>query len=267
MKLKKWEPSRSTAVGLLIVLTIAFVGVINANAQNTSVTLLNRTAQNLKICFYNTRDAVRLIAFKCEKVPARGSERTSINSIRYQIRVFRDGLIDKELYRQGEINNASTISMGSARATITTRPSITNPMEYVLKVCNSTSRDPIFFTLGFEANSKMHLEGWWSLRMGQCRDFPVSNMMWENWRILYGTVPQTFFYAKTYGSNPLVWNGNDSDKLACINRNKAFRYVAALSSPLYVGNVHCSESRNLMEVRMRSIEPPRANQEYYRLTF
>lgn len=256
---------RTAVAGLLAPIAIILVSTVNSSAQG-GVIVANNTVDNLRICFYNPGDLVRMVAIRCEKISAKSEEWVRLNQIEYQIRVFKDQLIDKQLYWH-RVRNAEKIDLGPKRAKITRRPIAGEPVEYTLKVCNTNNRDPVYFILGFEHDSKMHLRGWWSVRKGKCKEFNVARMMWSDWRIRYGTVPRTYYYARTYGREPLIWSGKDTDKQACIDKKNAFKHESKLAFPYIVGDYWCSERSYLMEVRLRSIDPPRANQKNYSLTF
>lgn len=139
--------------------------------------------------------------------------------------------------------------------------------KYVLKVCNRQYDQTIHFTLGFEGNKVFATQGWWELAKGKCLDFPVSQMLNDEWGIPYGTLPRTYFFARIFSGRPLEWYGGVGDYDLCIDKGKAFKkHQYSLGPDGKYQRVACTGQTEEF-VKFRRLEDPKTNQRYYYLTF
>lgn len=254
---------------IFLFLSAAFTTI----AQNNDLEIYNGTNENKQICFYDAADKpLALIAFRCETIGGKSTIKININNVDFNVRVFKFGLVvPQELYYHTGQKNIEKIVIGEKGAAFTKRKNITPEAasaKYVLKVCNKTSDEKIYFTLAFEFGvRKPHYSyGWWSVEKNQCLDFPVSTVLKADWNIPYGTFPSTYYYARIYGEKPLVWEGNAWE--TCVNQNDAFKIQLDNNVPSAELDRYCAaKGANYTKIGMRNLPEPKANEVVYYLNF
>ncbi len=135
-----------------------------------------------------------------------------------------------------------------------------------MKVCNQRFDQKIYFALAFEVNKGVYTEGWWSVRYGECKQFPVSVTLKNAIGADYGTLPRTYYYARTGAPDRLTWAGGDNDLQLCVNQNKAFHRVDYRNSNGVLNFGSCNANGEEF-VAVRRLDDPKTNQAYYFLTF
>lgn len=240
----------------------------SAAAQYPEIALHNRTTETLKICFYNGTDPVMWFPVKCHTIESGKTVSIVHGEVEYGIRAYVPGFIDQHLYAYSKLRNIyGRISFGATQGEFTERstPQPT-PIHYILKVCNKTSPDPVYFVLAFDDGKTLYSRGWWFVEKDGCQDFPVSRMLYEEWSVPYGTFPRTHYYARTYGASAKVWEGGPGDLQNCIEITKQFNRSGPLGS-IADGYVKCPDNNLTRTVRMRRLPDPKAVEQYYYLTF
>ncbi|MEZ5429300.1 MAG: DUF1036 domain-containing protein [Pyrinomonadaceae bacterium] len=251
------------------ILLFGLVCVSFVSAQ--TVEIKNISGAKRKICMYKGDDKVGLVPYRCfemnrdEKVLwNRGGDGSN-----FMVKIFEPkALLDDYLYTRHLPGDTTVILMGEGKRFGFGRDERKAPItKYRLKVCNQQWDQTVYFTLGFETNQVFVTEGWWNVAKGQCVEIGVSQRLKDNWNVEYGSLPRTFYYARTYGNEPLFWRGGENDYNLCINERDAFTIKqfeidsAGQYQPLSCDNP--GEDR----VKFRRLDDPKTNQEYYYLTF
>jgi uncharacterized membrane protein len=258
-----------------ILLGVAFISILlfapgSAAGQDSKIALYNRTTGQLKICFYGGNDSIAIIPQKCYTIASNQTLYIEQVEKEYRIRVYLPALIDQHLYSYKLANIYEEISFGAREASFKTRPKPPNVIAYILKVCNQTSANPVYFVLSFDDGKTLYSKGWWVVNQNQCKDFPVSRMLYDEWKVDYGTLPRTHYYARTYAASPgashIVWAGGSSDQQNCIQTTKEFKTAVVLRS-ISEGSIACENNKFTNKVRMRRLPDPKVTDQYYYLTF
>jgi len=230
----------------------------------------NKSGEKRKICFYNDIVKVDIVATRCFTM-APGESVTwnrEGNSSNFRVRIFKSQLVDKYLYSRRLPGRTTLILIGAgSRFGFSEQEAKAAITRYILKVCNRKYDQRVYFSLGFEANKFLVTEGWWSLAKGKCVDLPVSKMLKQNWNVDYGTLPRTFYYARIYGKDPLYWRGGESDHNLCINENRAHKTNQFVVDSAGKYKPFACAGPGLKAVKFRRLDDPKANQQYYYLTF
>ncbi|MEZ5307422.1 MAG: DUF1036 domain-containing protein [Pyrinomonadaceae bacterium] len=234
------------------------------------VQIRNRSLEKRKLCVYGGNDAIGVVPSRCfdfnpdEVVDwNRGADGSN-----FKVRIFKPGLIDDYLYSRDLPGNTKVIVMGEGK-TFGYSQSEPKPqaVKYRLKVCNQQYDANIYFTLGHETSSLFLSEGWWNVTKGQCIEIAVSERLKKDWGVEYGTVPTTYYYARTYGDKPLYWWGKDENNELCIHTKSAFAIKQTEKDGAGgIRPVTCV-AEGLQKVKFRKLGSPKANEEYYYLTF
>ncbi len=258
---------KQTLAGCLLFLIVGFAAG-SAVGQGPQIALQNRTDKTLKICFYNGSDSVMLIPLKCYSAGSGKTITIVHGETEFGIRIYVPGFIDQHLYTYTKISNIyERISFGASKASFSKRPEVSpTPVRYILKVCNQTSKDPVYFVLSFDDGKTIYSKGWWVMDKDHCKDFPVSRILNEDWKVSYGTLPRTHYYARTYGETPLVWEGGVGDQQNCIPIAQEFKKAVLLES-ISAGAIACENSQFTRKVQMRRLPDPKVTEQYYYLTF
>jgi len=253
----------------ILVFALLAISTVTVAAQGDSVVdIKNNSGEKRKICIYRGNDSVAIVAKKCFELNVgemvtwnRQGDRSP-----FRVKIYKPALIDKYLYIRDLPGDTQRIIMGTdKRFGFSRHEAKPAALEYRLKVCNQRFDDKIFFTLAYETNNGRLTEGWWSLEKGKCAEFPVSRQLQSKLGLNYGNLPRTYYYARTYGSNPLFWRGGEDGRMIGINDSKAFNLVSKLFSDGSYDN-SCNVPGYSIE-SFRRINDPRANQQYYYLTF
>jgi hypothetical protein len=184
----------------------------------------------------------------------------------FKVKVFKPGLLDEYLYTRDLPGDTRRIVMGEGkRFGFGREEAKPTAVKYRLKVCNQQYDDKVNFVLGFETNKGRFTEGWWSLGKGQCLDFPVSENLKNKIGLEYGNLPRTFYYARTYGNNPLFWRGGNNENSLCVNESNAFSRLSKLNSD-GTYDAGCGDT-GFRTFNFRRLNDPKTNEEWYYLTF
>lgn len=260
-----------------ILLTSLFFSEYAAAQSGPFVEIRNNSTQVRKICMYKNTDKVMAVPYKCfqmshkEKVVwNRDGDRSD-----FKVKVFRPQkpkifspyLGDEYLYSSWLLGRTASIIIGAGSGFSSSqsplKPAVT---KYRLKVCNQRFNQEIYFAVSFETNNWFVTEGWWSVKKGKCVELAVSDRLKRSISLNYGNLPQTYYYAESYGDNPQFWAGGSSGRSLCVNDRKAFE-IMLIRGP--GGNPipgACDQSGQKV-VSFRRIDTPKTNQEYYYLTF
>ncbi len=249
--------------------TVALTAVLAAAAQNGPyVQIKNISSEKRKMCVYNHNDNVGVVARRCFTLKS-GETVTWNREGDYQpfkVKVFKPQLVDDYLYTRNLPFDTARILLGEGgRFGFSREPAKPEATKYILKVCNKQYDQPVSFVLAFEVNKGLLTEGWWTVNKGQCYDFPVSKKLYEGYNVDYGTLPHTYFYARTGGFRSLQWVGGNGDLLLCVNQKKAFQSWLDRTTD----GLEKSSCRNDGEemILFRHLDDPKTNQGYYYLSF
>ncbi len=256
--------------GLTIAIIAFLATVSNVSGQEPTIAFYNDTTKDLKICQYHGTDSLMLKAVKCHLIKPAKTVTVVHQEDAIGLRTYRPGLIDVHLNKFVKLPNIyERIVFGSTGTTFRKRPSgLPSTIQYVLKVCNRTSADPVYFLLGFDDGKNLYTQGWWIVKKNECKDFPVSQMLYNWWRVPFGTLPRTHYYARTYpassSASHVEWRGGSSDQQSCITM-KEFSGSAPLQR--YSDESFCSNNQYTLRVRMRRLPDPKVTEKYYHLVF
>jgi len=231
------------------------------SAQTKIVEIRNDSGEKRKICMYKDTDLVRAVPYRCF-VLNRGEADTwsrEEGAYPFVVRVFKPQLVDKQLFYQRLPGNTTVINIDAERIRFNVQEIL--PQKYRLKVCNQRFDQEIYFALGFATPGTLVTEGWWSVAKGKCVEIGVSESLKRTWNVKYGSMPNTYFYAESYGSNPLYWRGGDSTYNFCINDRKAFSKNQFESRQGRSVRTSCTAEDEKL-VNFRRLGYPKVDQEY-----
>jgi uncharacterized membrane protein len=254
-------------------LVVAFLAMLllaagSAAGQDSKIVLFNGSIHELMICFHRGSDPGALgRPIKCYEIAPNGMRFAEHVEKEFSIRVYRAAYRLEHLYTYAKLANIyEEITFGAKQASFKfrTKP----PVSYILKVCNQTSPDPVYFMLSFDDGRSLYTRGWWNIAQNNCQEFPVSRMMNEDWKVPYGTLPRTHYYAyaPTVGAKAKIWEGGEDDLQGCLQITKAFKSAFPLGS-IADGSIKCPDNNFTRKVRMLRIPDPKATDQYYYLTF
>lgn len=252
----------------MIVALISITGSASAQDINPPVEIKNSSGETRKICMHKAKE-ITLFAIGCVELKNGESIFWNRKGIftPFKVKIYElRTILDKYLYARDLPADTGKIIIGTGKRFGFSRFKNIRT-KYELRICNERFDDKVYFALGFETNYGFWTEGWWNLAKGKCMTIPVSKRLKEHWNIPYGTLPRTYFYARTYGDNPLYWTGGEGDHDLCINKAKAFSLTqfrqdgSAQYTPL-----PCSEE-NLERIKFRRVKDPLEKQSMYYLTF
>ncbi|MDH3492575.1 MAG: DUF1036 domain-containing protein [Acidobacteriota bacterium] len=176
-------------------------------------------------------------------------------------------VIDKYLYARDLPADTGSILIGVGGRFGFSRFKNIRP-KYTLKACNTRFPGGIYLVIGLETNFGFWTEGWWKIDEKKCIDIPISKRLKEKHNIPYGTIPRTYYYARTYyGDESLYWRGGEGDSELCINAKKRFSKLqfkqdgTGVKTPL-----PCTADDHKL-VKFRRANDPTATQEVIRLDF
>jgi hypothetical protein len=267
---------RTNILTLFTILLACLFAAEYVDAQTDGIVEINNTSgEGRRICMHrlykiNNNLVSAPVPYKCFELNAgrkviwsREGDKSS-----FFVKVFKSALlIDKYLYTRLLPGGTTTIIIGGGGSfgysTDKPKPPVT---KYRLKVCNQQSDDEVYFTLGFETNAKFFTEGWWHLKKGECMDVNVSERLKRSLALEYGNMPRTYYYARTYGGIPQQWDGGTEGRPVCVDKKKAFRRLYERGKD---GNYLPSPcgGDGQEQVSFRLLGEPKADQEYYYLTF
>ncbi|QQS40422.1 MAG: DUF1036 domain-containing protein [Acidobacteriota bacterium] len=237
-------------------------------ATNPPVEIKNNSGETRKICMHKDKE-ITLFAIGC--VELRSGENIFWNRegvfTPFKVKVYESRkILDKYLYARDLPADTGKIIIGTGRRFGFSRFKNIRT-KYSLKVCNERFDDEVYFSLGYETNYGFWTEGWWSVKKGECKTIPVSQRLKEKKNIPYGTMPRTYYYARTYGDKPLYWTGGEGDYNLCINKNKAFNILQFKQDGSSQYDPLPCEAENLERTKFRRVNDPVGNQSTYYLTF
>lgn len=258
---------------IFAIIFISLTSIDHASAQgletNPPVEIKNNSGETRKICMHKPK-TITLFAIGC--VELRNNE--SINWNRegiftpFKVKIYEvRKVFDKYLYTRDLPADTGKIIIGTGgRFGFSRFKNIST--KYVLNVCNTRFPDKVYFVLGFETNYGFWTEGWWNVPKGKCINIPVSKRLKENWNIPYGTLPRTFYYARTYyGDESLYWSGGNGDTGLCINTRKAFKKLQFINDGTNIRKPVVCRDKNEEIVKFRRLKDPRVKQETFYLSF
>jgi uncharacterized membrane protein len=249
-------------------LLLSTYGSAQGLETNPPVEIKNNSGETRKICMHKPK-TITLFAIGC--VELKSGENIYWNRegvfTPFKVKIYRvQKILDKYLYARDLPADTGKILIGQGgRFGFSRFKNIAT--KYVLKVCNS--RFPkLFLVLGLETNYGFWTEGWWNVAKGKCIDIPVSKRLKEKHNIPYGTLPRTFYYARTYyGDESLYWRGGEGDNELCINTAKKFSKLQFKQDGTGVKTPEPCTAKNEKLVKFRKVADPSVKQEIYRLDF
>lgn len=250
---------------------LLFTNYVSAQSFETNppVEIKNDSGEKRKICMHKPK-TITLFAIGC--VELKNGESIFWNRkgvfTKFKVKIFQvRKLFDKYLYARDLPADTGTIIIGEGgRFGYSRFKNIAT--KYVLNVCNNRFPGRIYFVLGFETNSGFWTEGWWNVAEGKCINIPVSKRLKEKHNIPYGTLPRTFYYARTYsGDESLYWRGGEGDNELCINTAKAFNKLQYKQDGTGIKTPLPCTAENESSVKFRSLKDPSVKQETYYLSF
>ena len=248
-----------------------FIQFISAQSLETNppVEIKNSSGETRKICMHKQK-TITLFAIGCVELKNGESIYWNREGVftPFKVKIYEvRKIIDKYLYARdlpadtGKIIISTGKRFGFSRfKNISTK--------YVLNVCNTRFPGKVYFVLGFETNYGFWTEGWWNVDKGKCINIPVSKRLKDNHNIPYGTLPRTYYYARTYyGDESLYWRGGEGDSELCINTAKKFSKLQFKQDGTGVKTPHPCTAEKESLVKFRSLKDPSVKQETYYLSF
>ena len=260
---------------LLYLITLIFGGLFvqHISAQgletNPQVEIKNNSGETRKICMHKPK-TITLFAIGC--VELRSGETIYWNRegifTDFKVKVYRtQKILDKYLYARDLPADTGKIIIGTGKRFGFSRFKNIST-KYTLRACNTRFPGGVYLVLGLETNYGFWTEGWWDIKQGKCIDIPVSKRLKEKHNIPYGTLPRTYYYARTYyGDESLFWRGGEGDQELCINTSKAFNKLQFLQDGTSVRKPLPCTAENEKLVKFRRASDPSVKQEIYRLDF
>lgn len=254
-------------------LFIILFSAVYASAQgletNPPVEIKNNSGETRKICMHKPK-TITLFAIGCVELKNGESIYWNREGIftEFKVKIYKvQKILDKYLYARDLPADTGKIIIGVAgRFGFSRFKNIAT--KYTLNVCNSRFPGGIYLVLGFETNSGFWTEGWWNVAEGKCINIPVSQRLKEKHNIPYGTLPRTFYYARTYyGDESLYWRGGEGDDELCINTAKAFLKLQFKQDGTGVKTPLPCTAKSESLVKFRSLKDPAVKQETYYLKF
>ncbi len=206
---------------ILVMVTMAQA----AKAQAEVLTIINYRNDNVKVCAYRHSDD-RLI--RCWTIGAkesvtwnRGNDKSYFN-----VRVWQPALIDKLLCQRKELSNAPQLRIispcGIVRHDPRPKPVPKPGGDYVVRVCNRTPDDTVYFALMYALllgpqREEAVSEGWWKLGPDECQDIAMNNRGFET---LKGFGIAGYIYGETEGIVQKVWEGENTNVRFCVSTDK-----------------------------------------------
>jgi hypothetical protein len=258
---------------LYAILFIIFISAVYASAQgletNPAVEIKNNSGETRKICMHKQK-TITLFAIGCVELKNGESIYWNREGVftEFKVKIYKvRKLIDKYLYTRDLPADTGKIIIGTGgRFGFSRFKNIRT--KYTLRVCNTKYPDGVYFVLGFETNYGFWTEGWWNVGEGKCINIPVSKRLKDKYNIPYGTLPRTFYYARTYyGDESLYWRGGEGDSELCINTAKAFSKLQFKQDGTGVKTPLPCTAENESLVKFRSLKDPSVKQETYYLSF
>jgi len=259
---------------LFYLLAISYIAVTSASlvsAKTGTVEIKNNSGEKRKICIYKGHDTIDVFAFRCFTMNAdekvlwnRGTD-----TWRFKVKIFESRpLLDKYLFSRNLPGDTTVIIMGKGgRFGFSRDERKPEPIKYRLKVCNKQYDQTIYLAIGLETNDVFATRGWWNVEKGECIDLGISEMLYSGWRVEYGNLPRTYYYARTYGERPLFWKGNENDPELCLNEKRAFSIDQLVVDPAGGKKENECDGTAEASVKFRRLDAPKANEKYYNLTF
>ncbi|NNE67044.1 MAG: DUF1036 domain-containing protein [Pyrinomonadaceae bacterium] len=247
-----------------------FFSSVSAQQMSTNppVEIKNNSGERRKICMHKPKK-VTLFAIGCVELNSGESIYWNRKGVftPFKVKIYKvRKVIDKYLYARDLPADTGKIIIGTGgRFGFSRFKNIRS--KYTLRVCNNRFEDRVYFALGYETNYGTWTEGWWNVAKGECKNIAVSKRLKEKWNIPFGTFPRTFYYARTYGENPLYWTGGDGDSKLCINTKKAFGKSQFLPDGTGVKKLLPCEAEADKLVAFRRLKDPSIKKEMFYLTF
>ncbi|MEZ5346578.1 MAG: DUF1036 domain-containing protein [Pyrinomonadaceae bacterium] len=250
---------------------LIFTSYVSAQSleTNPAVEIRNNSGETRKICMHKPK-TITLFAIGC--VELRNGENIYWNRegvfTPFKVKIYKtQKILDKYLYARNLPADTGKIIIGTGKRFGFSRFKNIST-KYTLTVCNTRFPGGVYFVLGFETNYGFWTEGWWNVENGKCINIPVSKRLKEKHNIPYGTIPRTFYYARTYnGNESLYWRGGEGDAELCINTAKAFSKLQFIQDGTGIKKPHPCTAENEKLVKFRRTSDPSAKQEVYRLSF
>ncbi|HUF04403.1 MAG TPA: DUF1036 domain-containing protein [Aridibacter sp.] len=255
---------------IAFIFAFAFAGPVSAQYDGT-VEIENDSGEKRKICAYRGHGAINIIATRCftmndgEKVLWTRENPWEL----FKVKIFESRpLLDKYLYSRNLPVETAAIIIGEGGkfgySTHERKPAL---VKYRLKVCNSQFDDPVWFTLGFDTNDTFFTRGWWNVKKGDCIDVAVSELMYKDKNVPYGTLPRTYYYARTYGEKGVEWVGGEDGTKLCINTTSVFRIDQIIPKGNGLRDKEPCDGVDEAIKSFRTVNAPKSNEEYYYLSF
>lgn len=264
MKTRKLLSLTAIIVGNLLLSNIASAQGLETNPP---VEIKNNSGETRKICMHKQK-TITLFAIGCVELKVGESIYWNREGIftPFKVKVYEvRKILDKYLYARNLPADTGKIIIGTGgRFGFSRFKNIA--AKYTLRVCNTKYPGGVYFVLGLETNYGFWTEGWWNVANGKCVDIPVSKRLKEKHNIPYGTLPRTYYYARTYyGDESLYWRGGEGDQTLCINTAKAFSKLQFKQDGTGIRTPLPCTGQNEKHVKFRRASDPRVKQEMYRL--
>ena len=265
---------KRSAFGFLAVIIATLQISTNVAAQNSQnmnppVHIKNNSGETRKICMHKPKQ-VTLFAIGCVELKRGESIYWNRKGIftPFKVKIYKvRKVIDKYLYARDLPADTGKIIIGTGGRFGFSRFKNIRP-KFSLRACNERFSDPVYFSVGYETNYGFWTEGWWSVKKGKCITLPVSERLKKNLNIPFGTQPDLYYFARSYGAKPLTWSGGEGDFNLCINPKKAFNLIQfkrGSESGRY-DPLPC-EAENRERVRFRRIKEPAGDRTVFFLGF
>ncbi len=239
--------------------------------EGLTVEIKNNSGEKRKICAYKGISNIDLTAQRCFTMSPDESVLWNRQGDRsnFKVKIFESNtLVDKYLYTRELPGDTQTILIGEGGKFGSTRQERKPAaIKYWLKVCNYQFDETVYFTIGLETNDVFMTRGWWDVAKDACVDLDISEMLKRDWKVPYGNLPKTYYYARTYGNSPLFWVGGETDQSLCINEKKAFSLSQFLKGGSGTREANPCNGTGEMKVKFRKMNDPIASEEFYYLTF
>jgi uncharacterized membrane protein len=236
---------------------------------NPPVQIKNNSGETRKICMHKPK-TITLFAIGCVELKKGESIYWNRKGVftPFKVKIYKTRkVLDKYLYARDLPADTGKIIVGTGgRFGFSRFKNIST--KYVLKVCNTRFPGGVYFVLGFETNYGFWTEGWWNVAENKCINIPVSKRLKEKYSIPYGTLPRTYYYARTYyGDESLYWRGGEGDQNLCINTAKRFSKLQFKLDGTGVKTPQPCTAENEKFVSFRRLKDPGVKQEIYYLSF
>lgn len=235
---------RMFGIFIMMIAALLFPPTISPQAAGSKlVTFKNSSRTPVKVCLYKDVNKTYPFALKCMTLAPGAAQVWDQGKVaEYDVFAFDPGIIDVLRCSFMDLTEFSVVEVfdkekndlrcvkPSGRHTVvrpTPKPS-PSPIAEILRVCNTSIDEEVFFAITFALGQTNHMtEGWRSVKKNECTNVDLS----ERWR-LQGLPAQfrykTYIYGETAGilggAVKKVWEGDDPKLAFCINDDKTRQF-------------------------------------------